>query len=101
MSHVRGGSDTSTATVIRSATEINQLCNGASISVHQTVVQTKRRRALVSRFPMSQGNGFWDRVNEAMAKQNPDELRESCLVTTAMHGTMGNTLIVLQAFVSA
>lgn len=50
---------------------------------------------------MSQGNGFWDRVNEAMAKQNPDELRESCLVTTAMHGTMGNTLIVLQAFVSA
>jgi hypothetical protein len=34
--------------------------------------------------------GFWDRVAEQVARQDPEALRESCLVTTVMHGAMGN-----------
>lgn len=32
---------------------------------------------------------FWDRVNDVVARQNPDELRESCLFATVTHGGMG------------
>jgi import inner membrane translocase subunit TIM22 len=35
------------------------------------------------------GGAFWDRVNEAIAKQNPEEIRESCIFNTVTHGAIG------------
>lgn len=36
-----------------------------------------------------QGKAFWDRINEAVAKQNPEEIRESCIFNTITHGGIG------------
>lgn len=33
--------------------------------------------------------GFWDRINEALSKQDPEAIRESCLFTTVTHGGVG------------